>query len=87
MARRVRGLVCFSVSLSGLLPRSSLTVEGNLYSPPGECKTIQLQHQWGIINTIKQVLWEMKNIKVDQKTSVDHNRMLSFCQNQCFYVL
>ena len=37
----------------------------------GGCKTIQLQRQWGIINTVKQVLWEARNIKVYQKTSVD----------------
>ena len=37
----------------------------------GGCKTIQLQRQWRIVNTVKQVLWEMRNIKVYQKTSVD----------------
>ena len=59
----VRG-VCSSVSLSRYLPRSSLTAEGTLYGPPGGCKTIELQRQWGIINTVKQVLWEARNIKV-----------------------
>ena len=71
VARRVWGLVCTSVSLSSFLPRSSLTAECALYGPPGRCKTLQLQHQWGIINTVKQILWERRNIKVNQKTSVD----------------
>ena len=71
VARRVWGLVCSSVSLSRFLPRSSLTAEGTLYGPPGGCKTIQLQRQWGITNTVKQVLWEARNIKVYQKTTVD----------------
>ena len=71
VARRVWGPVCSSVSLSRFLPRSSLTAEGTLYGPPGGCKTIQLQRQWGIINTVKQVMWEARNIKVYQKTSVD----------------
>ena len=71
VARRVWGLVCSSVSLSRFLPRSSLPAEGTLYGPPGGCKTIQLQRQWRIINTVKLVLWETRNIKVYQKTSVD----------------
>ena len=71
MARRVWGLVCSSVSLSRFRPRSSLTAESALYGPPRGCKSIELQCQWWIINMVKQVLWEAKNIKVYQKTSVD----------------
>ncbi|KAJ8284236.1 hypothetical protein COCON_G00030860 [Conger conger] len=70
-ARRVWGLVCSSVSLSRFLPRSSLMAEGILYGPPGGCKTTVLQRQWRIINIVKQVLWETRNIKVYQKTTVD----------------
>ncbi|KAG9344416.1 hypothetical protein JZ751_011086 [Albula glossodonta] len=71
VARRVWGLVVSSVSLNRLLPRSSLTSDSVLYGPPGGCKTIELQRQWRIINTIKQVLWETRNIKVYQQQNVD----------------
>uniref|UniRef100_A0A0E9XYV0 Uncharacterized protein n=1 Tax=Anguilla anguilla TaxID=7936 RepID=A0A0E9XYV0_ANGAN len=54
-----------------LLPMSSLTSERVLYGPREGLKTMELQRQWGIINTIRQVLWETRNIKVYQKTSVD----------------
>ncbi|KAG5842689.1 hypothetical protein ANANG_G00180280, partial [Anguilla anguilla] len=71
VARRVWGLVVSSVSHNRLLPMSSLTAESVLYGPRGGLKTMELQRQWGIINTVRQVLWETRNIKVYQKTSVD----------------
>ncbi|KAJ8333631.1 hypothetical protein SKAU_G00416390 [Synaphobranchus kaupii] len=71
VARRVWGLVVSSVSRNRLLPRSSLTAESVLYGPRGGCRTPELQRQWRIVNIVKQVLWEARNIKVYQKTSVD----------------
>ncbi|KAJ8358195.1 hypothetical protein AAFF_G00026210 [Aldrovandia affinis] len=41
-----------------LLPKSSLTTERVLYGPHEGCRTPELQRQWRIINTVKQVLWE-----------------------------
>ncbi|KAJ8380595.1 hypothetical protein SKAU_G00013730 [Synaphobranchus kaupii] len=73
VARRVWGLVVSSVSQNRLLPRSSLTAESVLYGPRGGCKTPELQRQWRIVNTIKQVLWEARNIRVYQKTSQEED--------------
>ncbi|KAJ8347400.1 hypothetical protein SKAU_G00288010 [Synaphobranchus kaupii] len=67
VAKQVWGLFFPSVSQNRLLPRSSLTAESVLYGPRGGCKTTKLQRQWRIINTVKQVLWEARNIKVYQK--------------------
>ncbi|KAJ8408754.1 hypothetical protein AAFF_G00245720 [Aldrovandia affinis] len=37
----------------------------------GPCRIQEQQRQWRIINTVKQVLWEMRNIKAFQKQTVD----------------
>ncbi|KAJ8385098.1 hypothetical protein AAFF_G00193190 [Aldrovandia affinis] len=69
----------------GLLPRSSLTTERVLYGPREGCRTPELQRQWRIINTVKQVLWEARNIRVFQELTVDlftlRRRIQNFLQD------
>ncbi|KAJ7988690.1 hypothetical protein DPEC_G00311850 [Dallia pectoralis] len=62
------GLVC---SLNRLLTLPRLMTENILNGPPGGCTTTELRQQWRIIGVVKQVLWETRNIKVFNKTTVD----------------
>ncbi|KAJ7995657.1 hypothetical protein DPEC_G00246850 [Dallia pectoralis] len=71
VARRVWALFVPSVSHNRLLTLPRLTTENILNGPPGGCTTTELRQQWRIIGVVKQVLWETRNIKVFNKTTVD----------------
>ncbi|KAJ7995673.1 hypothetical protein DPEC_G00247020 [Dallia pectoralis] len=71
VARRVWALFVPSVSHNRLLTLPRLTTENILNGPPGRCTTTELRQQWRIIGVVKQVLWETRNIKVFNKTTVD----------------
>ncbi|KAJ8402296.1 hypothetical protein AAFF_G00371610 [Aldrovandia affinis] len=68
-----QGLAALVQNILGnrLLLRSPLTTERVLYGPREGCGTPELQRQWRIINTVKQVLWEARDIKVFQEQTVD----------------
>ncbi|KAJ8015986.1 hypothetical protein DPEC_G00002410 [Dallia pectoralis] len=71
VARRVWALFVPSVSHNRLLTLPRLMTENILNGPPGGCTTTELRQQWRIIGVVKQVLWETRNIKVFNRTTVD----------------